>query len=422
MRAIIFILGILFVTNSNAQKFDCSSKTTEYQQLLKEKKFNESFTPWSDVRKNCPTENEAVYIDGIQILQYKIDAANNDEKEKAVRELMKLYDQYHKNFPASLPHYEVQKAAALIDNKIDAKDETFKLLESGFAKAPESVTDANAIYTYFSMYTERFAAGDKKISANDVLEKYASINALLNKLKESNTNNSNYKTAQHAIDNLIKDIATCENLSDFYTKNFEANKDNADWLTSALVSLAGKCGTKPVFQTLAERLHVVKPTALSANFLAMSYTKQRKFEDAARLYEESIALMTDPAEKAKIYYTIATTLYSNDFPKAKEYINKAIAADPKMGKAYLFLAQLYANNSKNCGTTDFEKKAVFFLAIQTIQKAGVAEPKLKPTADKMAEDYAKKAPTTAEISKTKMNGKSITIGCWINEKITFPTK
>ena len=62
MKAIVCILGILFITNSNyAQKFDCASKITEYQELLKVKKMPESFAAWSDVRKNCPKETEAIY-------------------------------------------------------------------------------------------------------------------------------------------------------------------------------------------------------------------------------------------------------------------------------------------------------------------------------------------------------------------------
>ena len=73
MKAIIFMIGILFITNANAQKFDCSSKITEYQTLFKAKKITESFDVWSEVRKNCPKENEVIYTDGVNILQYKID-------------------------------------------------------------------------------------------------------------------------------------------------------------------------------------------------------------------------------------------------------------------------------------------------------------------------------------------------------------
>ena len=93
-----------------------------------------------------------------------------------------------------------------------------------------------------------------------------------------------------------------------------------------------------------------------------------------------------------------------------------------MGKAHLFLAQLYANSAKDCGKTDFEKKAVYYLALQTAQKAGIAEPRLKPSSDKAVKDFEAQSLTPAEISKAKMNGKSLTIGCWINETITFPSK
>ena len=423
MKAIIFILSIFFITNSNAQKFDCTSKTTEYQAFFKANKIAESYDVWNNVIKNCPKENEVVYTDGIQILQYKIDnAASAEEKEKLVRDVLKLYDQYNKNFPLSTPDFEVNKAMTLVSNKIDAKEEIFNLLDSGFAKASKNVTDVNAIYTYFSIYCERFNNGDKKITANSVLEKYTLVNSLLNELQASKPESKEYKTAQRAIDNLIKDVATCENLEAFYAKNYSENQENTDWITSALLSLSGKCSNKPIFNTLSEKLYSLKVTAQSANFMALGNLKQRKFPEAIKFYYESAELQTNPIEKAKIYYTLATGLLANDLPKSKEYLNKAVASDPKMGKAYLFLAQLYANSANDCGKTDFEKKAVYYLAIQTAKKAPIAEPRLKPTSDKVAKDFEAKSVTAAEISKAKMNGKSLSIGCWINETITFPAK
>ena len=432
MKAIIFILGIMFITNSNAQKFDCPSKMTEYQELFKAKKIAESFDTWTAVSKNCPKENEAVYTDGIEIIQYKIDnAASAEEKEKLVRDVLKLYDQYNKYFPLTTTDFEVNKAMTLVANKIDAKEEIFTLLDRGFTKASNKVTAANAIYTYFSMYCEKFNNGDKSITSNLVLEKYTLVNSLLNQLQaakpdsnesEQAKQNSDYKTAQTAINKLIKDLATCENLDAFYTKNYTDNQENEDWITSALLSLSGKCSAKPIFNTLAEKLYAMKVTAQSANFMALANLQQRKFPEAITFYNESAELQTNPIEKAKIYYTLATGLLANDLPKSKEYLKKALSSDPKMGKAYLFLAQLYSNSANDCGKTDFEKKAVYYLAIQTAQKAGVAEPRLKPTADKAAKDFEAKSLTADEISKAKMNGKLVTIGCWINETITFPAK
>ena len=422
MKAIIFLLGILFITNSNAQKFDCTSKTNAYQELLHINKVNESFDIWNDVRKNCPQENEAIYTDGIQILRYKIENAATEDKEKVVRDVLKLYDQYNKYFPSSIPHFEVQKAMALVNNKISAKEEIFNLLDNGFTKASQNVTEANAIYIYFSLYAEKFTAGDKKITPNIILEKYALVNTMLNQLQVSKPENKDYITAQNAINNLIKDIATCENLADYYSNNFDKNKDNTDWITSALVSLSGKCSSKPIFLTLAEKLYTVKHDAQSANFLALGYMKQRKFTEAIKFYNESAELQSNPLEKAKIYYTLASGLLANDFAKSKDYLKKALAVDPKMGKAHLFLAQQYVNGANDCGKTDFEKKAIYYLAIQTTQNATIAEPILKSTADKMIADFAPKSITPTEIYKAKLNGQSVTINCWINEIITFPSK
>jgi hypothetical protein len=422
MKSIIFLLGILFITNSNAQKIDCSSKIKIYQELLVANKISESFESWNDVRKICPKESEVIYSDGIQILNFKIDNANPEEKEKWVRDLLKLYDQYNKNFPIAIPDFEIKKAMTLVTHKIDSKEEIFTLLDSGFAKVSQNITDANAISSYFNLYCERYNDGDKKITPSLILEKYSSLSTVLNKLKELHPENNDYKTVQSGIDDLMNEIATCENLSDFYSKNLDKNKENTDWLASSLISLSGKCTAKPIFQTLAERLYALKVTAQSANFMALANIKQRKFPEAIKFYIESAELQNNPLEKAKLYYTLATGLLANDKSKSKEYLNKALTADPKMGKAYLFLAQLYSNSAKDCGATDFEKKAVHYLAIETAQKASLADPRLKPTVEKMTANFAPNSLTPSEISKAKMNGKTITLSCWINETITFPIK
>ena len=109
-------------------------------------------------------------------------------------------------------------------------------------------------------------------------------------------------------------------------------------------------------------------------------------------------------------------------PKSKEYLQKALLADPTMGKAYLFLAQLYSNGAKDCGATDFEKKAVYYLAIETAQKATLTDPRLKPTVEKLTSNFTQNSLSSSDISKAKMNGKTHTIGCWINETVTFPVK
>lgn len=424
MKAIFSLIGILFVTSINAQKFDCSSKITAYQDSFKAKNIEAAFETWSEVKKNCPKQSELVYTDGLNILQYKIDnAANAEDKEKLVREVLALYDQFHKNYPEKTADFEVSKAMALHDNKIEAKEEIFNLLESGFSKASGSITNANAIYTYFSLCYEKYKAGDKKYTADLVLDKYTLVNYMLTQLQNSQTEKTDqYKTAQRGISALSKDLVNCDNLASYYEKNFNQNKENSEWVITALTNLSAKCSSKPIFVTMAEKLYATKATSQSAYFMALANLRQRKFTEAIQFYNQAADLETNPQEKAKIYYTLATGLLANDMTKSKETLNKALQADPKMGRAHLFLAQLYSYAPEECGKTEFEKKAIFYLAVETAKKAGIADPKLKTAADKMAEDFVAKALTQSEINAAKMNGKSFKIECWINETITFPAK
>ncbi|NNT70687.1 hypothetical protein HKT18_00520 [Flavobacterium sp. IMCC34852] len=424
MKAIFSLIAILFITSINAQKFDCSSKMTAYQDSFKAKNIEAAFETWNEVKKNCPKQSELVYTDGLSILQYKVDNASNaEDKEKLVREIIALYDQFHKNYPEKTADFEVSKAMALHDNKIEAKEEIFNLLESGFSKASGSITNANAIYTYFSLCYEKYKAGDKKYTADLVLDKYTLVNYMLTQLQNTQTEKlDQYKTAQRGINALSKDLVNCDNLASYYEKNFTQNKENSEWIITALTNLSAKCSSKPIFATMAEKLYAAKATSQSAYFMALANLRQRKFTEAIQFYNQAADLETNPQEKAKIYYTLATGLLANDMTKSKETLNKALQADPKMGRAYLFLAQLYSYAPEECGKTEFEKKAIFYLAVETAKKAGIADPKLKTAADKMAEDFVPKALTKSEINAAKMNGKSFTIECWINETITFPAK
>ncbi|WP_333600498.1 tetratricopeptide repeat protein [Flavobacterium sp.] len=427
MRVFFFLIGFLFIGNVNAQKFDCAAKTKEYQNLFLLKKVNDSYAVWSEVRKNCPKDSETLYSEGLQILQYQVDnAASSEEKEKLVNNVMKLYDQYNANFPLTTADFQVRKAMFLYNNSARTKeqmDTVFTLLENGFTNASKSITDANAIYIYFSLYFDKYKAGDKTVTAAIALDKYSLVNSLLTELEVSNPNNSNdYKTAQRGIQALAKELTSCPNLTAYYEKNYPTNTENSAWIANAVSSLTENCSTTPIYFTLAEANYKNKVTSKSAYYMGIANVKQRKFTEAITYFTEAESLETNPLEKAKLDYSLATGLLSNDKAKAKELLNKAITLDPTMGRAYLFLADLYSNSADECGKTDFERKAVNYLAIATLKKAATFEPRLKASADKMTENFAKKSLTPAEITKAKMNGKSITIGCWINETITFPSK
>jgi hypothetical protein len=414
---------IVFVEGYSQKKIDCNQKIEAYVSFFNQSNLKEAFEPWEEARKNCSGFSEKIYADGLVIYDFRIQNATPETKEKEVRGLMALYDQYYKHFPTAAQGYEVTKAMLLYQNKIDAKEEMLQLFNSGFAKASNQVDSGNAFYVYFSMCNEKFKAQDPNYSAKMMTEKYVSLNALLVKQESIFPDKATeFKTAGRAINAMAKDIATCENLSAYYENVYESYKDEPDLLQAALNSMTIKCSGQTIFAKMASRLFELKPNTQSALFQAISHVKQRKFNEATDFYNQAVNFEQNPIEKAKILFTIATTMCANDKAKAKEYITKTLNFDAKFGKAYLYLANLYVNSITECGTTDFEKKAIYYLAIETSKKAALAEPRLQSAADKAVSDYAKQAPTKEDLKKEKKAGKSYTVGCWINETITFPEK
>lgn len=425
MRTFFFLIALLSSFISTAQKVDCSLKTKEYQDFIIALDFEQAFSSWETVQKNCPKQSEDLYTDGQKIIFYKIDnAPTPEEKEKLVRQAMKILDQFNKNFPLISQDFEIKKAALLFNNNIDSKDEILNLLNNGFKNASEKITDANLIFTYFQFNVAKFISGDKSVTIDDVLEKYFQTNALLSKLEISNPDKKeDYQAALRRVKIEGRTIATCENLTEYLEKRLPENSENASWLSNSLNALTSKCSSKPIFMTLASKLYLVKETAESAGFIALASLKNRNFEDAKKYYEQAAELETNPSEKAKIYYNTAVGLYGSDLTNSKKQLEKALKADPKFVKAYMFLAQLYANSAEKCGKTPFEKKAIHNLAIYTANKVLTIDPKMRTNIESLTTGFSKNALTIDEIAKEKMLGKKYNItGCDINETFTFPDK
>ena len=412
--------SIPFYSQSN----DCIQKVSDYQNLFKAKKIEVAYIAWSEAKLSCGTSNETLFKDGIQIIQAKIKSTKLDsERERLLREGLKLFEDYHKYFPATTADYQVSKAMLIYNNSVRADqqiEEIYSLLENGISSAPHSIKDINAINLYFNLYCNKIK--NKEISSDGVTEKYLLIHDIISNLSASDPKNAKgYQQLTTSIDNLAKKTLTADNLTQYYQSNLATNQTNGAWLELGVANLAVKCSNKPVFYSMATAWYQYKATAKSASYLGLANAKQKKYTEAVHYYEEAVALEADPKEKAKLYFTLASLLGNNDKSNARLYYNQALQFDPKMTKVYLAIAQLYAD-SKECATTDFDKKAVLYLAIQTANKQLSIDTKTNPALDKFIAKYTNDSLTPKEISKAHLNGKTYAISCWMNESIIFPEK
>ena len=99
---------------------------------------------------------------------------------------------------------------------------------------------------------------------------------------------------------------------------------------------------------------------------------------------------------------------------------ESMKLNPSDGSPYLAIAAMYARSANNCGDSNFNKRAVFWLAALEAEKAGRVDGRLKSAAAKSAASYRASAPSKSDIFNEANAGQTIRIGCWIGRSITVP--
>jgi len=82
---------------------------------------------------------------------------------------------------------------------------------------------------------------------------------------------------------------------------------------------------------------------------------------------------------------------------------------------------MYAKSANNCGTDNFSKRAVYWLAAKEAAKAGRVDPTMKKNAAKSIANYEAKVPQKSEIFSSGRAGQVIKIECWIQRSVTVPS-
>ena len=126
-------------------------------------------------------------------------------------------------------------------------------------------------------------------------------------------------------------------------------------------------------------------------------------------------------DRANTLYKIAVKLKnSGRKTSSRTYAERALSLQPSLGKAYLLIASLYASSANACGDSQFNKRAVYWLAAQTAQKAGRVDASIRKTANNFVASYNGRAPSKTDIFTDGSQGKRVTFSCWIRRSVRVP--
>lgn len=426
---------------------------------VKNGSFNEAYTAWKELFTKYPVARVDTYGNGVKILKGLI-AKEADEQKKLdyINELMALYDQQIK-YTDKLQ--EITKTRLSAGNTLGKKAMDYikfmpkASLDSAYAMLSQSVSmekgmsEYNVTQQLMKLSAQKYKkdpAGhgeqviqdylDASVYIVDVLDKYNERIEYYTKRYEElrdpkdSVQADQYKKAINAARTARSNIdgyfinsgaASCDDLEAIYAPKIEENKDNIAYLNKviSLMSML-KCTNQDAYLTASEYALAIEPTAKAAMGCGYRYFKKGDIDKALELFDQAIELEQSVTNKADMCYKIGA-IYMNlkKYSKAREYARKAIALNSQFGEPYILIAQCYAA-APNWGNDNVLNGCTYFAAIDKLQKAKAVDPSVKEQANKLIAQYSNYTPAKDELFMRGYNeGKSITIGGWINETTTI---
>ncbi|MEO9572163.1 MAG: hypothetical protein ABJH82_00660 [Polaribacter sp.] len=438
MKKITFLLAaVLLITTvkTNAQedaKRECTIKYNLFNGDYQSKKYDDAFANWMYLMDNCKDLSVNIYKKGAKLAQ--------DVRKDPVL-AKRVYEQRLQFFPKkNTAKVHSDYATYLSKNKLASADEIFTILEKGYNIDPTKMGVKN-LYLYFQGVTDRnkdtnpqkvFDTYDDVLeNVNKKLEGYAvqlkklSVDSVANKKKihAYSTNSRALGTVESGLDAIISEIATCERLVPLYKRDFEANKTNAVWLRRSVSRMFNKgCQDDPMYETLAKAYAEAAPSPDSKSFYAGILEKNGDASGAAAMRQEAFDLETDPLKKAKYKLKFAQAAKKRgQKSKARSLAREAISYNPNSGKAYLFIANLYASSANSCGNNEFEKRMVYVAALKMAQRAASVDPSISGVAGRYIRSYKGNVPSKKVIFTAGVSpGSNYLIKCWIGETAKVP--
>ena len=447
----VMALSLVFsLAYGQAQNQECLTNLSIYVESAKVKNYDAAYEPWKLTYEACPELNRANYLYGERILKHKIENSAGEERAAYAALLLKVYDDSMKYFQSRYPLASVviEKVLLQRSENMIGDDEIFSQLDQAFKADRENFSNPQALYLYFSSLVDLNAAGKRDIQEvfdvyDEVVAKLEEENIKLTneiakllpleedgsisgkdkqRLRVYSTNSASFGKVAASVDAKLGALADCENLVPLYEKSYDARKTDVKWVKSAVGRMFGKdCTDSPMFRKLFEAQIALEPSADAYLYGGTLKQKAGDITGALADFNKSAELETDNYKKSNILFKIATIVRKSNKVQARNYLNQSIKANPSNGRAYLLLAALYADSANECGESQFDKRAVYWLAAKTADRAGRVDPSLRDTAAKAVESYNAKAPSKTDIFNSGRAGETITFSCWVGGSVTVPS-
>lgn len=449
---VLFVASFLSFSSIFAQ-VNCTQELSLFNDSAKAEIYDDAMPRYKKLIKECPKAGLALYQRADKMFEELIDKATEDAKKKdyaqmAIDNILLRIEHFPDKSPVGQMYSDIGKI--MYENKMGSAEEIYKYFDDAWKMDQENFKSPVGLYIYFLILDNLVDAKKKTINelfikyddVIDQIERMENEQAILAEplvikqeneeklnsneariLKNSGIYLRNYAKIKKGINGVLGQKADCDNLIPMYNKDFEEKKGDKEWLKVAASRMSAKdCTSDPLFFKLVESLHELEPSARTAFYLGRLAEANRNKNKALEYYKNAAELETNPLNKAKDYFEIAEVYRDQGaFSSARKYYNLALENKPSLGIAYLRIADMIAKSANDCGSSTFEKRAIYWKAAKYAKLAASVDASINDNATQAASSYEQRAPSKADIFQSGMAGKTISFSCWVGGSVKVPS-
>ncbi|MEA1878871.1 MAG: hypothetical protein U9N86_18655, partial [Bacteroidota bacterium] len=369
--AALFLAGFsITVSAQSGDKFGddkeaCGRNYTIYYELYKNKDYTEAIPFWQNTIEICPALSLSLWKNGEKMYKSKIqNTPESQKREVLIDSLLWIYDQrilfFGDNPKAGTGYVLGRKGLALTKFRKSEAHQAYNYLSESL-KIEGDNSKPDAVLTF--MKISRYLYSEGILGSEEVLGDYEACMKIIENALTKNPNDKTFLLVKESVEiNFTKSgAADCNVLISIYSKQFEENQDNAEWLskTTRQLRITG-CTDNEFFLGLSLAQFELDPVGKDAHILGQKYIKSGNYPEAVSFLSKSIDLGIDDNEKAQIYYELAYIHFSHmtEYERARNYARKAIEIRPDWGEPYLLIGRIYIDARSSAFPDKFDQTTV----------------------------------------------------------------
>ncbi len=379
---------------------------------------------WRVAYKTCPQSQKSLYINGVKLYNNLAKKEKDAAVKKAYIDTMfSIFDQRIELFGQKGMVLGL-KGQKMLSTKQD-KELTFNTLNEAFELTGDKTQSGTLVATMFAIINLEKKGLKTKEEVVGMFEKTVAVCAV----NKDGKNAERYAKASSKINNVTSPYLDCTVLVPLAAKNFEANKENVDWLRTTMTLLGkNKCYDTEkgavVYGKVAESFFALEPSATGAAGIATIYLSKKDYGKAIEFFQKAVDMAETDDEKADFTLSIAKAhSYKKSYSNARTFALKAAALKSGWGEPYILIGDCYAQSYGTCDDGELGRYGVYWAAVDKYRKAKAVDASVAGVANKKIASISSRYPATKDVFfYGKKSGDSYTVGCWINESTTIKTK